>query len=128
MAGGHAVERSRRRAKSGIGSRYNRKSADRSPIQATSLTRSDIPTSGGTVYTADISRSNPSAFLFVIDQSGSMDERLETEQSKAQFVADVLNKTLYQLVIRCTRADTVTLCVRVSLARWEEESFTPFRT
>lgn len=36
-----------------------------------------------------------------------MDERMETEQTKAQFVADVLNKTLYQLVIRCTRADGV---------------------
>lgn len=59
------------------------------------------------MYTAEISRTSPSAFLFVIDQSGSMDERMETEQTKAQFVADVLNKTLYQLVIRCTRADGV---------------------
>jgi hypothetical protein len=59
------------------------------------------------MYTAEISRNNPSAFLFIIDQSGSMDERMETEQTKAQFVADVLNKTLYQLVIRCTRADGV---------------------
>lgn len=49
------------------------------------------------MYTAEISRTNPSAFLFIIDQSGSMDERMETEQTKAQFVADVLNKTLYQL-------------------------------
>jgi hypothetical protein len=59
------------------------------------------------MYTAEISRTNPSAFLFVIDQSGSMDERMETEQTKAQFVADVLNKTLYQLVIRCTKAEGV---------------------
>jgi hypothetical protein len=59
------------------------------------------------MYSAEISRTNPSAFLFIIDQSGSMDERLETEQTKAQFVADVLNKTLYQLVIRCTRSEGV---------------------
>ncbi len=59
------------------------------------------------MYTSDISRTKPTAFLFIIDQSGSMDERLETEQTKAQFVADVLNKTLYQLVIRSTRADGV---------------------
>ncbi|MEQ1934184.1 MAG: vWA domain-containing protein [Fimbriimonadaceae bacterium] len=59
------------------------------------------------MYQAAIDRTNPSAFLFIIDQSGSMDERMETEQTKAQFVADVLNKTLYQLVIRCTRADGV---------------------
>lgn len=58
-------------------------------------------------YTAEISRPTPSAFLFVIDQSGSMDEKMESGQSKSQFVADVLNKTLYQLIIRCTRADGV---------------------
>lgn len=59
------------------------------------------------MYTSEISRTKPTAFLFIIDQSGSMDESLETEQTKAQFVADVLNKTLYQLIIRCTRADGV---------------------
>ncbi|MEO0035698.1 vWA domain-containing protein [Phaeospirillum tilakii] len=58
-------------------------------------------------YTADISRANPTCFLFVIDQSGSMDEILESGESKAEFVANVLNKTLYQLVIRSTRADGV---------------------
>jgi hypothetical protein len=58
-------------------------------------------------YAAEISRNSPSAFIFVIDQSGSMDEKIETGQSKSEFVADVLNKTLYQLVIRCTRADGV---------------------
>jgi hypothetical protein len=58
-------------------------------------------------YVAQISRTEPTAFLFVIDQSGSMDEKMESGQSKADFVADVLNKTLYQLVIRCTRAEGV---------------------
>jgi hypothetical protein len=41
--------------------------------------------------------------MFLIDQSGSMDEKMETGGTKAQFVADVLNKTLYELIIRCTR-------------------------
>jgi hypothetical protein len=58
-------------------------------------------------YTAEITRINPTAFLFVVDQSGSMDEKMETGQSKAEFVADVLNKTLYQLVTRCRRAEGV---------------------
>jgi hypothetical protein len=58
-------------------------------------------------YSAAIDRANPTAFLFVIDQSGSMDEKMETGHSKAQFVADVLNNALYQLIIRCTRADGV---------------------
>jgi hypothetical protein len=58
-------------------------------------------------YAAAITRKTPTLFLFVIDLSGSMDERMEDGQTKSQFVADVLNKTLYQLIIRCTRADGV---------------------
>ena len=58
-------------------------------------------------YSAAISRATPTAFMFLIDQSGSMEEKLETGSSKAQFVADVLNKTLYELIIRCTTADGV---------------------
>ena len=58
-------------------------------------------------YSAEISREHPTCFLFVIDQSGSMDERTESGRSKAQFVADVLNKTLYTLFINCQKADGV---------------------
>jgi hypothetical protein len=58
-------------------------------------------------YEAEISRENPTCFLFVIDQSGSMDEMTEAGRSKANFVADVLNKTLYTLVTTCSKADGV---------------------
>jgi hypothetical protein len=58
-------------------------------------------------YGAEISREHPTCFLFVIDQSGSMDERMESGRSKAQFVADVLNKTLYTLFTTCQKADGV---------------------
>src|SRR6266567_4599471 len=58
-------------------------------------------------YQAEISRANPTCFLFVIDQSGSMEEKTETGRSKADFVADVLNKTLYTLVTNCSKADGV---------------------
>ena len=58
-------------------------------------------------YTAEINRNAPSCFLFVIDQSGSMDEKMSIGVTKAQFVADVLNKTLYQLVTRCKRPEGV---------------------
>jgi hypothetical protein len=40
-------------------------------------------------YSAEISRDNPAAVLFVIDQSGSMDERPEGGRMKSEFVADV---------------------------------------
>lgn len=59
-------------------------------------------------YQAAIQRSDPTALLFVIDQSGSMGERMGTfEISKAQFLADVMNKTLMELVTRCQKADGV---------------------
>jgi hypothetical protein len=58
-------------------------------------------------YSAEISRDNPTCILFVIDQSSSMDERMTTGKSKASFVADVLNKTIYTLVTNCTKADGV---------------------
>jgi hypothetical protein len=58
-------------------------------------------------YEAEISREHPTCFLFVIDQSGSMDEMTEAGRSKADFVADVLNKTLYTLVTSCSKSDGV---------------------
>ena len=58
-------------------------------------------------YSAEISRDNPTAIIFVIDQSGSMDEKMSTGRSKAEFVADVLNKTIYTLVTNCTKSDGV---------------------
>jgi len=58
------------------------------------------------VYAADISRSNPACVLFVIDQSGSMDEKLDSS-SKADQVASILNRTLAELIIRCSREEGV---------------------
>jgi len=56
-------------------------------------------------YTAEISRSNPTAFLFLVDQSGSMDGTLSTGKTKADQVADVLNRTLATLITRCTKSE-----------------------
>ena len=58
-------------------------------------------------YQAEISRTHPTCFLFLIDQSGSMDEMTGAGRSKASFVADVLNKTLYTLVTSCSKSDGV---------------------
>lgn len=54
-------------------------------------------------YVAQINRSNPTALVFLVDQSGSMDDKMvSTGRSKAQQVADVLNRSLASLIIRCT--------------------------
>lgn len=58
-------------------------------------------------YEAEISRSNPTALVFIIDQSGSMADRMSSGATKSQFVADVANKTLANLVTRSTKAEGV---------------------
>lgn len=56
-------------------------------------------------YSAEISRRSPTAFVLLIDQSGSMAESfgLDSTKSKAAFVADVVNKWIDNLVLRCAR-------------------------
>lgn len=57
-------------------------------------------------YTAEISRSNPTCFLFLIDQSGSMDDPFGASPGrKADHVADAVNKCLQNLVLRCAKPE-----------------------
>jgi hypothetical protein len=61
-------------------------------------------------YTAEISRTNPSCFLFLIDRSGSMDDPFgagETQRKKADGVADAINRLLQNLVIKCAKSEGV---------------------
>ncbi len=61
-------------------------------------------------YTAEISRTNPSCFLFLIDQSGSMDDpsgSAESQRKKADGVADAINRLLQNLVIKCAKSEGV---------------------
>ncbi|USI27901.1 vWA domain-containing protein [Alteromonas macleodii] len=56
-------------------------------------------------YDSEISRSQPTAILFIVDQSASMSDRMPSERSKADFVSDVLNRSLVNLITRCTKGD-----------------------
>ena len=60
-------------------------------------------------YTAEISRLNPSCFLFLIDQSTSMDGPFgeSAGKRKADGVADAINRLLQNLVVKCTKAEGV---------------------
>ncbi len=60
-------------------------------------------------YSAEISRANPSCFVFLIDQSGSMENPLPGAQGlrKADGVADAINRLLQNLVIKCARGEGV---------------------
>ena len=81
------------------------------------------------MYTAEISRNNPAMILFLLDQSGSMDEVFDPENiqamkepvtvdgktythtssgsTKAQGVADAINKLLQNLCIKCAKEEGV---------------------
>ena len=54
-------------------------------------------------YSAEISRSNPTCFLFLLDQSKSMLGPIVggDGKKKADAVAESLNRLLYTLVLRC---------------------------
>jgi hypothetical protein len=58
-------------------------------------------------YNASIRRTNPTCFMFLIDQSASMSDPIagQAGTSKAQAVADAVNRLLFDLVIRSTRED-----------------------
>lgn len=61
-------------------------------------------------YTAEISRTNPSCLLFLIDRSGSMEDPFgagESNRSKADGVADAINRLLQNLVIKCAKSEGV---------------------
>jgi hypothetical protein len=61
-------------------------------------------------YSAEISRTNPSCFVFVIDQSGSMADVFgagEVAQKKADGVADAINRMLQNLVIKCAKEEGI---------------------
>src|SRR4051812_30290961 len=61
-------------------------------------------------YAAEISRTNPSCFLFMVDQSGSMAEAFgagDPLRPKAQGVADAINRLLQNLVIKCAKNEGI---------------------
>ena len=61
-------------------------------------------------YTAQITRNTPTAFIFLVDQSVSMKRMtsLYGEQiSLAEAVARIVNKQIYDLILRCIKMDEV---------------------
>jgi hypothetical protein len=61
-------------------------------------------------YSAEIKRQNPSCFVFLIDQSGSMADVFgggEGNQKKADGVADAINRMLQNLVIKCAKEEGI---------------------
>ncbi|HVG39241.1 MAG TPA: hypothetical protein VM870_08140, partial [Pyrinomonadaceae bacterium] len=60
-------------------------------------------------YQAQITRANPTCIVLLLDQSGSMRDPFSGDGMirKADFVADVVNHTIHDLVIRCTKTEEI---------------------
>ena len=61
------------------------------------------------MYSAQITRANPTCIILLIDQSGSMSDPFsgDSARKKSDFVAEAVNHTLHDLVIRCTKTEEV---------------------
>ncbi|PSQ92316.1 MAG: hypothetical protein BRD30_02565 [Bacteroidetes bacterium QH_2_63_10] len=65
-------------------------------------------------YSAEISRQQPTSFLFLLDQSASMqdpfggaEKKGDAAPSKARVLADTVNRLLQNLVLRCAKEEGV---------------------
>jgi hypothetical protein len=78
-------------------------------------------------YSAEISRTNPSCLLFLIDQSGSMEDPFggEATRQKAEGVADAINRLLQNLVIKCAKAEGVRDYYHVGVIGYGENQVRP---
>lgn len=59
-------------------------------------------------YSARITRKTPSAFVFMLDLSGSMDEKIRFNgetATKASAVSSIINSTLMELILHCRREE-----------------------
>src|SRR2546425_6382853 len=61
-------------------------------------------------YQAEISRKNPGCFLFLVDQSESLEDPFgggEAGRRKAGELAAILNKLIHNLCLRCSKSDSI---------------------
>lgn len=77
-------------------------------------------------YTAEISRANPALFLLLIDQSASMADPIGSGEGQKQAVlADVVNKLLQNLVIKCNKQAGILDYFHVGVLGYGGDSVTP---
>ena len=79
-------------------------------------------------YQAEISRKNPGCFLFLVDQSESMEDPFssgENGRKKAEELATILNKLIHNLCIRCAKSDSIYDYFHVGVLGYSEDSCKP---
>lgn len=74
-------------------------------------------------YSQKVNRLNPTCFIFLVDQSGSMAASFGGDRSKtkAQGVADAINRLLQTLILRCQRGYEVSDRCKIGVVGYGEE-------
>jgi hypothetical protein len=60
-------------------------------------------------YSAEINRTNPTCFVFLVDHSSSMLEPFagQADKQKSEGVADAINRLLQNLILKCAKSDGI---------------------
>jgi hypothetical protein len=60
-------------------------------------------------YSAEINRTNPTCFVFLVDQSNSMLKPFggQADKPKAEGVVDAINRLLQNLILKCAKSDGI---------------------
>ncbi len=66
-----------------------------------------MQTSAGGYTNTEITRQNPSCFVFLIDQSSSMAASFEEDRTKSEAVALALNNLLRNLILTCSKSEGI---------------------
>ncbi len=77
-------------------------------------------------YTAQITRNTPTAFIFLVDQSISMNRVTNLYGEKitlAEAVARIVNKQIYDLVLRCVKMDEVRHYYDIAIIGYGHEAY-----
>lgn len=77
-------------------------------------------------YTAQITRKNPTAFIFLVDQSGSMRRTttlLGEEMTMAEAAARIVNQQINDLVFRCIKSNEVRHYYDIAVIGYGEQAY-----
>lgn len=79
------------------------------------------------VYSAEISRSQPAVLLFLLDQSGSMEDSWsgESGRQKADGLATIINRLLQNIVLKCAKSEGVRDYYHVGVLGYGDQTVAP---
>lgn len=79
-----------------------------------------------TAYTAQIARNTPTAFIFLVDHSGSMRQTtclFGEEMTMAEAAARIVNRQINELVLRCIKSDEVRHYYDIAVIGYGENAY-----